>query len=84
MFKEHTTETASWAYLVSQIVKGIELLGGIVLNRAVGGINKVAVEAMALTRGERGSVVYMKTVDAEYRRNQGTHGKVRFSATDNC
>jgi hypothetical protein len=39
VFKEHTTETASWAYLVSQIVPGIELFGGIVLNRAVGGIN---------------------------------------------
>ena len=38
MFKEHHTETASWAYLVSQMVPGIELFGGIVLNRAVGGI----------------------------------------------
>jgi hypothetical protein len=67
VFKEHTTETASWAYLVSQIVPGIELYGGIVLNRAVGGMNPVAVEAMALTRGGRGRVVYMPTVDAEYR-----------------
>src|SRR5688572_16392198 len=67
VFKEHTTETASWAYLVSQMVPGIELYGGIVLNRAVGGINPVAVEAMALTRGGKGRVVYMPTVDAEYR-----------------
>ncbi|HET9219672.1 MAG TPA: DUF6282 family protein [Terriglobia bacterium] len=67
VFKEHTTETASWAYLVSQMVPGIELFGGIVLNRAVGGMNPVAVEAMALTRGGRGRVVYMPTVDAEYR-----------------
>src|SRR5262245_43573717 len=65
--KEHTTETASWAYLVSQIVPGVEVFGGIVLNRAVGGLNPVAVEAMALTRGGRGRVVYMPTVDAEYR-----------------
>src|SRR5262245_50808364 len=63
VFKEHTTETASWAYLVSQIVPGIELFGGIVLNRAVGGLNPVAVEAMALTKGGRGRVVYMPTVD---------------------
>ena len=79
VFKEHNTETASWAYLVSQIVPGIELFGGIVLNRAVGGINPVAVEAMALTRGGRGRVVYMPTVDAEYRSNPGTPGKVPIS-----
>jgi hypothetical protein len=71
VFKEHHTETASWAYLVSQMVPGVELFGGIVLNRAVGGINPVAVEAMALTRGGRGKVVYMPTVDAEYRSKPG-------------
>src|SRR5262249_30090584 len=54
VLKEHTTETASWAYLVSQMVPGIELFGGIVLNRAVGGLNPAAVEAMALTKGGRG------------------------------
>ncbi len=67
VFKEHHTETASWAYLVSQTVPGIELYGGIVLNRAVGGINPVAVEAMASSRGGHGRVVYMPTIDAEYR-----------------
>ena len=71
VFKEHTTETASWAYLVSQMVPGIELFGGIVLNRAVGGLNPAAVEAMALTKGGRGRVVYMPTVDAEYRNKRG-------------
>jgi hypothetical protein len=78
VFKEHNTETASWAYLVSQVVPGIELFGGIVLNRAVGGINPVAVESMALTRGGRGRVVYMPTVDAEYR-NPGSPHAVRVS-----
>ena len=73
VFKEHHTETASWAYLVSQVVPGIELFGGIVLNRAVGGINPVAVEAMALTRGRRGRVVYMPTVDSEYRNPGSPH-----------
>jgi hypothetical protein len=67
VLKEHTTETASWAYLVSQIVPGIEVFGGIVLNKAVGGLNPVAVEAMALSRGGRGRVVYMPTVDAAAR-----------------
>ena len=64
VLKEHTTETASWAYLVSQVVPGVEIFGGIVLNKAVGGMNPVAVEAMALSRGGRGRVVYMPTVDA--------------------
>jgi hypothetical protein len=71
VFKEHTTETASWAYLVSQVVPGIELYGGIVLNRAVGGMNPAAVEAMALTKGGHGRVVYMPTVDAQYRNSRG-------------
>jgi hypothetical protein len=65
VFKEHHTETASWAYLVSQMVPGIELFGGIVLNRWVGGMNPSAVEAMAMTRGGRGKIVYMPTTDAE-------------------
>ena len=79
VFKEHHTETASWAYLVSQMVPGIELFGGIVLNRAVGGMNPVAVEAMALSRGGRGRVVYMPTVDAEYPQQSGGPDKVPVS-----
>jgi hypothetical protein len=78
VLKEHHTETASWAYLVSQMVPGIEVFGGIVLNRAVGGVNPVAVEAMALTRGGRGRVVYMPTVDAEGR-NPGRPNAVPVS-----
>lgn len=66
VLKEHHTETASWAYLVSQVVPHVELFGGIVLNRPVGGINPVAVEAMALTRGGHGKIVYMPTVDSAY------------------
>src|SRR6476469_7389392 len=79
VLKEHHTETASWAYLVSQMIPGIEIFGGIVLNKAVGGINPVAVEAMALSRGGRGRVVYMPKVDAEYRSKPGTPGKVPVS-----
>jgi hypothetical protein len=55
------------------MVPGIEIFGGIVLNRAVGGINPVAVEAMALTRGGHGRVVYMPTIDAEYRNQSKTN-----------
>jgi len=67
VLKEHNTETASWAYLVSQVVPGPEVYGGIVLNKAVGGMNPVAVESMALTRGKLGRVVYMPTNDAAAR-----------------
>jgi len=78
VLKEHTTETASWAYLVSQVVPGVEVYGGIVLNRYVGGMNPAAVEAMALTRGGLGKVVYMPTMDAEYR-SEGRPGRVAVS-----
>ena len=80
VFKEHHVETASWAYLVSQMVPGIELYGGIVLNRAVGGINPVAVEAMAKSRGGHGRVVYMPTTDAEYRSRPDSPTVVRVSS----
>jgi Family of unknown function (DUF6282) len=79
VLKEHNTETASWAYLVSQVVPGIEVFGGIVLNKAVGGINPVAVESMALTRGGRGRVVYMPTNDAAARNPPGSPRAVAVS-----
>jgi len=65
LFKNHHTHTASLAYLVSQVVPGIEVYGGITLNRAVGGINPPAVEFMAETTGGHGRVVWMPTRDSE-------------------
>ncbi len=66
LFKNHYTHTASLAYLVSQVVRDIEVYGGITLNRAVGGINPLAVEYMADTTGGLGRVVWMPTRDSEY------------------
>jgi hypothetical protein len=66
LFKNHYTHTASLAYLVSQVVRDIEVYGGITLNRAVGGINPLAVEYMADTTGSLGRVVWMPTRDSEY------------------
>lgn len=66
LFKNHHTQTASLAYLVSQAVPGIEAYGGIVLNRSVGGINSIAVEHMAHTTGGLGRVVWMPTWDSEH------------------
>ena len=79
VLKEHNPETASWAYLVSQVVPDVEVFGGIVLNKAVGGINPVAVESMALTRGRLGRVVYMPTNDAAVRNPPGSPRAVPVS-----
>lgn len=59
--KCHSERTTSRAYLTQQLVPGIQVVGGIVLNRAVGGINPAAVES-ALQLGARH--VWMPTVDA--------------------
>ena len=57
VFKQHYLETASWAYLVSRVVPGIKLFGGIALNRSVGGLNPNAVEQVATCAGGFGRVV---------------------------
>lgn len=66
LFKNHHTHTASLAYLVNQTIPGIDVYGGIVLNRSVGGINPIAVEHMAVTTGGLGRVVWMPTWDSEH------------------
>ena len=64
LYKSHFTETASLAYLVSQVVPEVGAYGGIALNRSVGGFNVAAVERMAAMTGGHGRVVWMPTVDA--------------------
>jgi hypothetical protein len=66
VFKQHYLETASWAYLVSQMVPGIQLFGGIALNRSVGGLNPNAVEQVATFAGGFGRVVYFPTFESEH------------------
>jgi hypothetical protein len=65
VLKSHWEPTASMAYLVRKAVPGIEVFGGIDLNRAVGGVNATAVERMASIKGGWGRVVWMPTFDAE-------------------
>src|SRR6516225_9428378 len=65
VLKNHYEPTASLAYIVRQEVPGIEIFGGIDLNRSVGGINAAAVERMVLTKGGWGRVIWMPTFDAE-------------------
>jgi len=66
LLKNHFTQTASLAYMVHQVVPGIEVYGGIALNNAVGGINPVAIQHMAQTSGRLGRVVWMPTFDSEH------------------
>ena len=65
VLKNHFTSTADRAALVMKEVDGIQVFGGIVLNRAVGGINAEAVRQMVQFDGKRGKVVWLPTVDAE-------------------
>jgi hypothetical protein len=65
VLKNHSEPTAALAWLVRKEVPGVEVFGGIVLNRAVGGINPVAVECMARVEGGWGKVVWLPTTDAE-------------------
>lgn len=65
VLKNHFESTAGIAYLVRKLVPGIEVFGGIDLNRTVGGINPAAVEHMVKVTGGYGRVVWMPTFDAE-------------------
>jgi len=71
VLKNHYESTASLAFLVRKEVPGIEIFGGIALNRTVGGINVAAVDRMTKVKGGWGRVVWMPTFDAE--------NQVRFS-----
>ena len=65
VLKSHQDPTAGLAYLVRKEVPGIEVFGGIALNRTVGGINLAAVDHMAALKGGWGRIVWMPTADAE-------------------
>lgn len=66
LFKNHYNQTASLAYLVAQAEPGIEVFGGVALNRSVGGLNPRAVERMVKVTGGLGRVVWMPTFDSEH------------------
>jgi hypothetical protein len=61
VLKSHYGCTAERASVVRSAVPGVEVLGAVSLNRAVGGINPLAVEIAAR---ERARTVWMPTVDA--------------------
>ena len=65
VLKNHWAPTAQLAYTVAKVVPGIEVLGGIALNRAVGGVNPEAVKQGAAFTGGKLRIVWMPTFDAE-------------------
>ncbi len=65
VLKNHYTPTAGYAFLARKLAPGLEVFGGVVLNRSVGGINPAGVESMSAVKGAWGRVVWMPTFDAE-------------------
>lgn len=61
VLKSHVTGTADRAAIAEKVVGGVRVLGSLVLNHAVGGLNPTAVEA-ALKLGAR--VIWMPTISA--------------------
>jgi hypothetical protein len=59
--KSHYTATAERARVVNRVVTGVQAIGAITLNAAVGGLNPLAVE-IAAREGAR--IVWLPTVDA--------------------
>jgi hypothetical protein len=74
LIKSHQNSTVERALLVSRVVSGIRVFGGLVLNQTVGGLNPHAVR-LALRMGAR--QVWMPTRSARnHRRRQGEPGGI--------
>jgi len=69
VLKNHEFITNDRAYLVKQMVPGIEVFGGLVLNEPVGGINPVAVETMLKFSGGCAKYVWLPTHDAAFQKS---------------
>ena len=65
VLKNHYESTAALAYIARKEVPGMEVFGGIDLNRSVGGVNPAAVEHMIAMAGHFGKVVWFPTFDSE-------------------
>jgi hypothetical protein len=66
VLKNHDFITNDRAYLVRQVVPGIEVFGGIALNESVGGINPVAVETMLQFTGSCARYVWLPTYQSAF------------------
>ena len=66
VLKNHFTLTSDRAALAMDQVEGLEVFGGVALNRSVGGINPEAVRQMVAFDGGRGKVVWLPTFDSQF------------------
>jgi hypothetical protein len=83
LLKNHYEPTASLAYLVRKEVPGIEIFGGIALNRSVGGVNPAAVERLARVKGQLTRAVWMPTFDSENQVRQSREQRPFVSVAKN-
>src|ERR1700690_270883 len=65
VLKNHWEPTVQLAYTVAKVVPGVEVFGGISLDRAVGGVNPEAVKQAAAFNGGKLRIVWMPTFDSE-------------------
>jgi hypothetical protein len=67
--KNHEFITNDRAYLVRQMVPGIDVFGGITLNESVGGISPYSVDLMIKFTGDCGKVVWLPTHGAAHHKS---------------
>jgi hypothetical protein len=80
LIKSHQNSTVERAWLVSKVVPGIQVFGGLVLNETVGGFNPAAVR-LALALGAK--QIWMPTRSAcNHRRHHGQPGGLSIFAAD--
>jgi len=80
LIKSRQNSTVERAYLVSQIVPGIHVYGGLVLNETVGGLNPAAVR-LAITMGAR--QIWMPTRSGKnHRHHHGLTGGISVLDAD--
>ena len=65
LLKNHYLITSDRAWLTRKIVPGIEVFGGVCLNKPLGGLNRHAILTMSRMKGGYGKVVWFPTFDAE-------------------
>ena len=73
VIKNHVSSTAGRVELANIRSEKIKVFGGIALNKAVGGINPEAVEAMHKMSPEYGKIVWFPTLDADYYKQKLNH-----------
>jgi hypothetical protein len=80
LIKSHQNSTVERAYLVSKLVSGIRVFGGLVLNETVGGLNPAAVR-LALALGAK--QIWMPTRSARnHRQHHGQPGGLSILDAD--